>query len=91
MCEQRQGQAELIPHKAKPVASTEASSYTQMELPWWLMVKNPPATQETKVPSLGWEDPMEKGMATHSSLPAWRIPQAYIINANFGPPWCSDG
>ena len=31
--------------------------------------------QETRVPSLGWEDPLEKGMATHSSILAWRIPQ----------------
>ena len=38
-------------------------------------VKNPPAMQETWVPSLGWEDPLEEGMATHSSIPAWRIPR----------------
>ena len=38
------------------------------------MVKNLPATQETWVQSLGWEDPLEKGMATHSSILAWRIP-----------------
>ena len=38
------------------------------------MVKNPPAMQETGVQSLGWEDPLEEGMATHSSIPAWRIP-----------------
>ena len=38
-------------------------------------VKNPPAMQEMWVPSLGWEDPLEKGMATHSSILAWRIPQ----------------
>ena len=37
-------------------------------------VKNLPAMQETWVQSLGWEDPLEKGMATHSSLLAWRIP-----------------
>ena len=37
------------------------------------MVKNPPAMQETWVPSLGWEDPLEEGMATYSSLLAWRI------------------
>ena len=37
------------------------------------MVKNPPAIQETRVPSLGWEDPLEKGMAAHSSVLAWRI------------------
>ena len=38
------------------------------------MVKNLPAMQETQVFSLGQEDPLEKGMATHSSILAWRIP-----------------
>ena len=38
------------------------------------MVKNPPAMQETWVLSLSWEDPLEKGMATRSSILAWRIP-----------------
>ena len=38
------------------------------------VVKNPPAVQETHVRSLGQEDPLEKGMATHSSILAWRIP-----------------
>ena len=38
------------------------------------MVKNLPAMQETKVRSLGWEDPLEKGLDTHSSILAWRIP-----------------
>ena len=38
------------------------------------MVKNLPAKQETWVRSLGWEDPLEKGMATHSSIIAWGIP-----------------
>ena len=38
------------------------------------MVKNLPAMQETLVWSLGWEDPLKKGMATHSSTLAWRIP-----------------
>ena len=37
-------------------------------------IKNLPAVQETQVPSLGWEDPLEKGMATYSSIFAWRIP-----------------
>ena len=37
-------------------------------------VKNLSAMQETQVQSLGWEDPLEKSMATHSSIPAWRIP-----------------
>ena len=38
------------------------------------MVNNPPAMQETQVRSLGQEDPLEKEMATHSSILAWRIP-----------------
>ena len=38
------------------------------------MAKNPPAVWETSVQSLGWEDSLEKGMATHSSILAWRIP-----------------
>ena len=37
-------------------------------------VKNPPAMWETLVQSLGWEDTLEKGKATHSSILAWRIP-----------------
>ena len=38
------------------------------------MVKNLPEMQETWVGPPGWEDPLEEGMATHSSIPAWRIP-----------------
>ena len=38
------------------------------------LVKNLPPMQETQVPSLGQEDPLEKGMATHFSILAWRIP-----------------
>ena len=38
------------------------------------LVKNPPAMQETWVQSLGWEDALKKGKATHSSVLAWRIP-----------------
>ena len=38
------------------------------------LVKNLPAMQETWVPSLDWEDPLEEGMATHSDILAWRIP-----------------
>ena len=39
------------------------------------LVKNLPAMRETWVRSLGWEDPQEEGMATHSSILAWRIPR----------------
>ena len=38
------------------------------------MVNNLPAVPETWIPSLGWEDPLEEGMATHSKILAWRIP-----------------
>ena len=43
---------------------------------YWLaqLVKNLPAVRETWVQSLGWKDPLEKGMATHFSIVAWRIP-----------------
>ena len=47
--------------------ATRASLMTQL-------VKNPPAVQETWVRPLGWEDPLEKGKATHSSILAWRSP-----------------
>ena len=48
-------------------------------------VKNPPTMQETWVQSLGWEDPLEEGMATHSSILAWRIPMdtgAWLATVN---------
>ena len=38
------------------------------------MVKNPPAKQEMQVQALAWEDPLEKGMATHFSILSWEIP-----------------
>ena len=38
------------------------------------MVKNPPAKREMQIGSLRWEDPLEKEMATHSSILAWEIP-----------------
>ena len=50
-----------------PLQYSWASLVTQL-------VKNPPAMRETWVQSLGWEDPPEKGKATHSSILAWRIP-----------------
>ena len=47
--------------------------FVPVEAPWWL--KNPPAMQEMWAQSLGWEDPLEKKMATHSSILAWKIPR----------------
>ena len=53
-------------------------SNTHLRFLWASLVaqleKNPPAMQETRVLSLGWKDPLEKGMVTHSSVLAWRIP-----------------
>ena len=43
------------------------------------MVKNPPAKRETWVPSLSWEDPLEEGKATHSSILAWKIPRTEVL------------
>ena len=47
---------------------------TEMDFPGDSVGKESPAVQETWVRSLGWEDPLEEGMATHSSVLAWRIP-----------------
>ena len=46
----------------------------QVEFPVAQAVKNPPAMKEIRVRSLGQEDPLEKGLATHSSILAWRMP-----------------
>ena len=50
-------------------------------------VKNPPAMQQTQVQVrfLGWEDPLEEGMATHSIIPAWRIPHGQRILTGYSP------
>ena len=53
--------------KKKAIKNVQASPVTQM-------VKHPPAMHETWVQPLGREDPLEKGMVTHSSLLAWRMP-----------------
>ena len=52
----------------------EVELLDNMGFPGAHMVKNPPAVQETWVLSLGQEDPLEEGMATHSSILAWKIP-----------------
>ena len=49
-------------------------AFTYIGLPRWLSGKNSPVVQQTWVQSLGQEDPLEEGMATHSSILAWRIP-----------------
>ena len=57
---------------------THTHTHTNIQLIWASLmtqtVKNLPEMQETQVQSLGWEDPLEKGMAAHSSILAWRIP-----------------
>ena len=58
----------------------EMSPFEALEIPTTVgfpvaqVVKNLPAVQESRVRSLGWEDPLEKEMATHSSILAWKIP-----------------
>ena len=55
------------------MCSISATLYVTWSFPSGLVVKNS-AMQETQVQSLGWEDSSEEGMATHSSILAWRIP-----------------
>ena len=61
--------------------STHQISSPFLSFPWASLVaqlvKNPPAMWETWIRSLDWEDPLEKGKATHSSILAWRIPWIY--------------
>ena len=54
------------------------------------MVKHLPAMQETWARSLGWEDPLEKGMATHSSILAWRIPCTERSLAGYSARGCKE-
>jgi len=56
-----------------------------MGFPVAQMVKRLPAMWETQVRSLGREDPLEKEMATHSSIPAWIIPWRSLVDYS---PWC---
>ena len=68
------GEPSLIPGSGR--STGEGTGYP-LQYPWASLVvqlvKNPPAMQEPWVQSLGWEDPLEKGKATHSSILAWRI------------------
>ena len=75
------GGVEPMPSSSKTEYSISSSMYSNL-FPLMLFrvslvaqtVKNSPAMQETRIRSLGWEDPLEKGMATHSSVLAWIIP-----------------
>jgi len=53
------------------------------------MVENLPAMWETWVPSLDWEDPLEKGMAIHSSMLVWRIPRFPSFSLDRGARWAT--
>ena len=64
----------FLPAIFSPVYASSSQAFHMMSSPWWLMVKNLPAMQETWVRSLGQEDPLEKEMATHSSILARRNP-----------------
>ena len=79
-CEGRPGMGVCILRQMAPVDMTPLSCLILHSIHLWAsllaqLVKNLPAMQETQVRSLGWEDPREEEMATHSSIPAWRIPQ----------------
>ena len=63
----------LLHHHSSKASSLRCSAFFMTSLVAQ-MVKRLPAIQETQVLSLGWEDLLEKEMATHSSIPAWRIP-----------------
>ena len=54
------------------------------------MVKRLSAMQETRIRSLGWEDPLQKGMATHSSILAWRIPWTEELDRLYSPWGCKE-
>ena len=89
--------AKLVP---SPPTWSGTINYQKLVRPWASLVaqtvKNPPALQETWVWSLGWEDSLEEGMATHSSILAWRIPmdrgawQAIVHGVAKSRTWLSD-
>ena len=67
--------AQLCPSLSDPVDCRPPGSFVGNQCsPVAQMVKNPPAMWETWVRPLGWEDPLEEGMTTHSTILAWRIP-----------------
>ena len=68
----------LCPSSSKPTVTWSLGNIPSLGAIWAFLVvqlvKNPPTMQETWFQSLCWEDPLEEGMATHSSMLAWRIP-----------------
>ena len=78
----------LLPFKWRKT-NTSSRIYPRASLVGQL-VKNPPAMQETWARSLGWEDPLEKGKATHSSILAWRIQDYTVHGVTKSRTWLSD-
>ena len=72
-----------------PALDLQMCSLPRHEIANHPSVKNPPAMKETRVQSPGWEDPLEKEMATHSSILAWRIPWTEDL-AGYSP-WSGKG
>ena len=64
----------LSPPSKKGLETFAFNSHLVTETDSSVQIKNPPAMWETWLWSLGWEDPLEKGKATHSSILAWRVP-----------------
>ena len=60
-------------HDWSYLAAAAAAAVKSKGFPGGSVLKNPPAMQKTQVRSLGWEDPLQKEMATHSSILVWRI------------------
>ena len=71
------------------VINKYCSSVPLAGFPGGLVVKNPPARQKRRVQSLGWEDPLEKEMATHCSIVGWKIPWAEEL-AGYSPWSCKE-
>ena len=65
------GHSEL---KLHPIPQLTSLAHSELKRASAQTIKNPPAMQEARVLSLGWEDPLEKGMAPYSSIPAWEHP-----------------
>lgn len=66
-------QSKSLLHSSKRLergSLTRWKTFRQL-ISWWLKVNNLPTMWEIQVPSLGWEDLLEKGMAAHSNIPAW--------------------
>ena len=67
-------QGPTVVHRELHSISYNKPQWKRISKRMYQMVKNPPAVWKTWARSLGWDDPLEEGMATHSSMLAWRIP-----------------